>query len=549
MPGQHAHLWLALSTAGVALGLLWIFQKEKRRRVKGFSKEDDVHVRGDRGERSKADEAVGGDASDDGSEVEGDAAIEDLGAGQEEHGEQDARRRATGNSVSIRRRRREARTLTAECTARVWLRTFGCGHNMSDGEVMKGVLLREGYTIIDDERPEDADVWIVNSCTVKGPSEASARKLVRQAQEAGKHVILTGCVPSGQKDVKGIDKSVSLVGVNQIARIGEVVEETVKGHTVRLTGGGSELPALDLPKIRRNDVIEIIPINQGCLGSCTFCKTKHARGKLQSYPPRAIFERLRTAAQEGVSEIHITSEDTGAYGLDLGTSIAELLPAMVEELARYPDVMMRMGMTNPPYIMEHIGAIARYLNSPNVFTWIHIPVQSGSDNVLLKMRREYQVHQFRYLVEQLREQSPGCSIATDIIVGFPTESESDFEETLTLIKDLQLNFVHISPFYARPGTPAAALRPHPPRVLKERMARLKAAFESYTLNGPEIVGQTQMAWFSEVDVQRQQTVGHTKKYIKVVVDGLRKDLIGRRRLVRVTGVDKWHLAAELCETS
>ena len=129
------------------------------------------------------------------------------------------------------------------------------------------------------------------------------------------------------------------------------MEEALKGHQVRLLAK-KELPMLDLPKIRKNELVEIIPLSTGCLGSCTYCKTRHARGKLGSYDPQAIVERAKSAVEDGVMEIWLTSEDTGAYGRDIGTDLPTLLKAIVEVL---PDhAMLRLGMTNPPFILEHL---------------------------------------------------------------------------------------------------------------------------------------------------------------------------------------------------
>ena len=166
----------------------------------------------------------------------------------------------------------------------------------------------------------------------------------------GKPVIVSGCVPQGDRNLKGLEE-VSVLGVTQIDRVVEVVEEALKGHKVKLLAK-KELPILDLPKIRKNRLVEIIPLSTGCLGSCTYCKTRHARGKLGSYDPGAIVERVRQAVSEGVLEIWLTSEDTGAYGRDINTDLPTLLKAIVKEL---PDTcMLRLGMTNPPFILEHL---------------------------------------------------------------------------------------------------------------------------------------------------------------------------------------------------
>ena len=170
-------------------------------------------------------------------------------------------------------------------------------------------------------------------------------------------------MPQGDRNLKGLE-TVSILGVTQIDRVVEVVEEALKGNTVRLLAK-KELPILDLPKIRKNKLVEIIPLSTGCLGSCTYCKTRHARGKLGSYDPNAIVERARQAIEEGVMEIWLTSEDTGAYGRDINTNLPDLLRGII---AIMPDhCMLRLGMTNPPYILEHLRAIGDIMKHPRVY--------------------------------------------------------------------------------------------------------------------------------------------------------------------------------------
>ncbi|KAI4321201.1 hypothetical protein MLD38_034613 [Melastoma candidum] len=195
-------------------------------------------------------------------------------------------------------------------TQRIYIKTFGCSNNQSDSEYMAGQLEAFGYSLIDS--PEEADLWLVNSCTVKSPSQSAMETLISKSRSTGKALVVAGCVPQGNKDLKELE-GISIVGVQQIDRVVEVVEETLKGHEVRLLNRNT-LPALDLPKVRKNKFIEIPPINVGCLGACTYCKTKHARGHLGSYTIESLVERVRTVISEGVKEFWLSSEDTGAYG-------------------------------------------------------------------------------------------------------------------------------------------------------------------------------------------------------------------------------------------
>ena len=281
---------------------------------------------------------------------------------------------------------------------------------------------------------------MINSCTVKNPSQEKFINLVAQAQSDGKPVVVSGCVPQGDRNLKGLE-SVSILGVTQIDRVVEVMEESLKGHTVRLLAK-KELPVLDLPKIRKNKLVEIIPLSTGCLGSCTYCKTRHARGRLGSYDPNAIVERARIAISEGVMEIWLTSEDTGAYGRDIGTNLPTLLKSIVKIM---PDhTMLRLGMTNPPYILEHLQAMADIMKHPRVYEFLHVPVQSGSNSVLDKMNREYTSEEFNEVCDFLKEEMPTMTLATDIICGFPTETAEDHEETCALVRRHQFPVLNIS---------------------------------------------------------------------------------------------------------
>ena len=226
----------------------------------------------------------------------------------------------------------------------------------------------------------------------------------------------------------------SIIGVTQIDRVVEAVEQTLNGNVVKMLSK-KELPKLDLPKVRKNPLVEIIPLSTGCLGACTYCKTRQARGKLGSYALEAIVSRAEEVIAEGVSEIWLSSEDTGAYGRDIGTNIVHLLNALIAILPE-KGVILRVGMTNPPYILEHMEEIAKILNHPNVYAFLHVPVQAGSDRVLIGeggLNREYTVDDFKNVVDVLIEKVPDVTIATDIICGFPNESEEDFQLTLDLI--------------------------------------------------------------------------------------------------------------------
>ncbi|XP_054020241.1 threonylcarbamoyladenosine tRNA methylthiotransferase [Dryobates pubescens] len=400
---------------------------------------------------------------------------------------------------------------------KIWIRTWGCSHNNSDGEYMAGQLAAYGYKITDNSA--EADLWLLNSCTVKNPAEDHFRNSIKKAQEGKKKVVLAGCVPQAQPRQDYL-KGLSIIGVQQIDRVVEVVEETIKGHSVRLLGqkkdNGKRLGGarLDLPKIRKNPLIEIISINTGCLNACTYCKTKHARGDLASYPIEELVDRAKQSFQEGVCEIWLTSEDTGAYGKDIGTDLPTLLWKLVEVIPE--GAMMRLGMTNPPYILEHLEEMAKILNHPRVYAFLHIPVQSASDSVLMDMKREYCVADFKQVVDFLKEKVPGITIATDIICGFPGETDEDFQETMKLVEQYRFPSLFINQFYPRPGTPAAKMHQVPAAVKKQRTKDLSQLFHSYSPYDHK-VGERQRVLVTEESFDSNYYVAHNPFYEQVLV--------------------------------
>ncbi|CAL5067831.1 unnamed protein product [Urochloa decumbens] len=425
----------------------------------------------------------------------------------------------------------------------IYVKTFGCSHNQSDSEYMSGQLSAFGYAITDE--PEGADLWLINTCTVKNPSQSAMTTLISKCKNANKPLVVAGCVPQGSQGLKELE-GISIIGVQQIDRVVEVVEETLKGHEVRLLSRKT-LPSLDLPKVRKNKFIEILPINVGCLGACTYCKTKHARGHLGSYTIDSLAGRVKTVVSEGVREIWLSSEDTGAYGRDIGTNLPNLLNAIVAELPVDRSTMLRIGMTNPPFILEHLKEIAAVLRHPCVYSFLHVPVQSGSDAVLTAMNREYTVGEFRKVVDTLCELVPGMQIATDIICGFPGETDEDFAETVNLVKEYQLPQVHISQFYPRPGTPAARMKKVPSNDVKKRSRELTSVFESFSpYQGME--GKVERVWITEIATDGVHLVGHTKGYIQVLVIAP-DSMLGTSADAKITSVGRWSVFGEVIEGS
>lgn len=355
-------------------------------------------------------------------------------------------------------------------TNKIFIKTYGCALNQSDSEALAGVLKKARFELVEDE--EDAELVIVNSCIVKGPTESKVLDYIRKLKGMGKKMVVAGCMAQAMPKKA---KDISLLGIDQLENIVEVVEETLNNNTVVLIAEDKEQKnrRLLLPRIRRNSIIEIIPICAGCLGNCAYCIVKKARGELFSYDKGAIIDSTLRAINQGAKELWLTAQDTGCYGKDIGESLPELLDAVL----RIPgNFKVRLGMANPNHVKEQLDELIRILKHEKMFRFIHIPVQSGSDRMLEKMQRKYTRSEFLGIVKRLREEVEGITIATDMICGFPGETDEDFKESLDLIQQAKPDVLNISRFWKRKGTKAAGMKQLSDETIHSRSRRMASFF-------------------------------------------------------------------------
>ena len=210
-----------------------------------------------------------------------------------------------------------------------------------------------------------------------------------------------------------------------------------------------------MPRVTSNPLVSVIPVNYGCLGSCAYCCVVFARGHLRSYPIKEVVERVKSDLASGSREFWITSQDTACYGRDLKSNLADLLQA----LGGLPgDFKVRVGMMTPNMVTDMQNRLIEAFKSEKIFKFLHLPVQSGDDETLKRMRRFYTAEQFRCIVEAFRAELPDLTLATDVIVGFPGETAEAFENTLKLLEDVKPDVVNVSKFFARPKTAASKMQ-------------------------------------------------------------------------------------------
>ena len=428
---------------------------------------------------------------------------------------------------------------------RVLVKSFGCSTNLAGGAVLEGCLARAGYELVGSV--SSADVIVLNTCAVKGPTENRMIEISKRVARK-KRLIVAGCLPL--INFGRLQKEVSFSGVAGPAA-GEGIVEIVKRvsigeKVIALEEALNGFPKLDLPRVQSSPVTSIVPVSYGCLGSCAYCCVVFARGRLRSCNIQDIVERVREDSDSGLREFWITSQDTACYGKDKGTSLAALLRALFSIDGKF---RVRVGMMTPNHTLDILEELVQEFQDERIFKFIHLPVQSGDDDVLKLMRRFYCVNDFKRVVEAFRTRFPGMTLATDVICGFPGEGEEAFQRTLQLIKEVRPDVVNVSKFFARPKTAAAKMQKDflPSSEIKRRSIMASALAKKLSLeNNQRWVGWTGEILIDEVGKVPGSWVGRNFAYKPVVVKSASK-LIGRFMPVRIIRAFPTYLEGDIIE--
>ena len=332
--------------------------------------------------------------------------------------------------------------------AKIFVEAYGCSASFADSEMISGLILNGGHTLVDDDSQSDLNVVV--TCSVK---DATANKMIHRIKSLkSKPLIVAGCLPKAEKDtVEKFTEKASLLGPNSLGKTLQVIEATLMG-TKQIALEDTDLSKVGLPKVRLNPAVGIVEIASGCLSECTFCQTKLSKGDLTSYRLGDIVRQVQTEIKDGCKEIWLTSTDNGCYGFDIGTD----LPSLINAVSEIPEkFMIRVGMMNPMYMPRIKNNLIESFESEKVFKFLHIPVQSGSDQVLHDMKRGHTSATYKEIVQKARERFENFTISTDVIVGFPSETKEDFQKTVEILDETKPDVVNLSRYSARPGTEAA----------------------------------------------------------------------------------------------
>ncbi len=414
-------------------------------------------------------------------------------------------------------------------TRRVYIETYGCTTNQADSDIMRGVLAKHFRLA---SSVDEADVVVVNTCGVISFTERKILRRLRELKESGKTVVAAGCLTRiARKEMEKIADAV--ISPDNVHLVDSAVISALKGEKpVLIRVSSTDKAALHATKCRkRENAISIVSISEGCLGRCSYCATKIARGRLRSFSLEKIVEEVRRAVADGFREIQLTSQDTGAYGMDRRGGKDYRLPDLLNAISELDgDFRVRVGMMNPQHAVEILDDLLNAFESEKIYKFLHIPVQSGDNRVLADMKRDHTVEDFLEVVNAFRSRFDDVMISTDIIVGFPTESEESFWKSYQLIEEVRPDIVNITRFSPRRGTAAYRLKDMPDWIKKERSRILTKLCEEIGLeNHRKFVGRVERVLVTKKG-KNNTMLARTDAYRPVV---LKEGELGEFYLVKV----------------
>jgi threonylcarbamoyladenosine tRNA methylthiotransferase CDKAL1 len=419
----------------------------------------------------------------------------------------------------------------------ILIKSYGCSASMNDGEIMAGLLKEAGHRLV--KKVEAADVIIINTCIVKGRTESRMKNIISRLSDEfpKKKLIVAGCLP--QVKIKLGVKPYGVVGPHNLLDIVGIVEGRNKKAI-----GKRKLVKAGLAKISRNPAVNILQILEGCSGGCTYCIVKQAKPILCSFPLKEILGEVKKGLVRGEHEVWLTSQDNASYMLDKGKR--SHLPKLIGEICRIEGkFLVRVGMMNPDTIMPVLDELIAAFKSPKVFKFLHIPVQSGNDRILRLMGRKYDVSGFKRIIMRFRKEIPDIAIATDMIVGFPTETEEEFMDSMRLVEWLRPDALNISRFVARPNTAAEKMKEQVHGSLtKERSEEMARLFW-------EISEEKNKGWIGWKGMVYVDEKGKEDSFLtrnncyKPIAIGSKKKILGKFLDVKIVSAVRFHLVGEI----
>lgn len=429
--------------------------------------------------------------------------------------------------------------------------TLGCKVNQSDTASMEGIFRRAGYEVVDFGSP--ADVYLINTCVVTNTGQRKSRQIINRAVRHNplSLIVVTGCYPqTAPEEVRAIAGVDVIIGNQERARIVELVEQALENKQTEILDNVQKMTVdtkfeelgvgTETDKTRA-----FLKIQEGCNQYCTYCIIPYARGPLRSRSLESIRSEVAKLVGAGYKEVVLIGIHLGCYGKELAKEGKHITLYDAVQAVLSVEGMCRVRLGSLESVEVEPRLLELMANEPRLCKHLHLPLQSGCDKILQAMHRPYDTARFTQLLQQIRAQVPDVAITTDIIVGFPGETEEDFATTLAFAEKCGFAKMHIFPYSKRKGTPAEKMPNQVDEAVKgERAARLAAVDEKlHQAMLKQMVGKTEEVLF-EQPVDAVYMEGLCGPYLRVVVPGT-EELSNTIAKVRITGiVDDW-LTGEL----
>jgi len=350
----------------------------------------------------------------------------------------------------------------------VYIETYGCSANQNNSEIIAGLLTQSGYKITNNQ--DIADTIILNTCVVKNKTENKIKRRIQDLAKTNKQTIVTGCMPeTDSKQIQKLNPKALLLGTHQTKSVVKLLNDHTSGLSItnnqKYLSKENEEKIL-LPKIPINKLISITQILEGCLSNCSFCKTKLAKGNVFSYPQDKIIKSIESDLQSGAKEVWLTSQGNACYGMDRGN---QELPELIEKILNLKhNFKLRIGMMNPHHLYSIMNELIEIYKNQKVYKFLHIPIQSGSNKVLKDMRRPYTIEKVGGMINKFKQEFSNITISTDVITGYPTETNEDYKKTIEFIKRYKPDVLNLSTFSKHKNTPAEKLQEIPIKIINKR---------------------------------------------------------------------------------
>jgi len=430
----------------------------------------------------------------------------------------------------------------------IYIETYGCSANQNNSEILAGLLTQAGNIITNNEKL--ANIIILNTCIVKQRTETKIKRRIQDLKQFAKNklLIICGCMPdTDAKKILNINPYAIFLGTHHFKDIIKLIKDYKENKLDPIKQNkyldeNHHEEKLNLPKIPQNKLISINQISEGCLGQCSFCKTRLAKGKLQSYPQDLIIKSIEQDLQQGAKEVWITSQDNAAYGLDKDKHLLpELLTKILNLKHRF---FLRLGMMDPNNVLPILDELIAIYKDKKMYKFLHIPIQSASNSVLKHMNRYYTIEQAEKIINEFRKQIPDIVISTDIIVAYPTETEKDHKANIEFLKKYHPSILNLSRFSSHKQTPAGKLKEIKTSIAKKRIKQLMQIHRQTAQQNKLKFKNKEIEVFINKKIGDRLHQARDENYNLILLK-CDKDMLGKKAKVLIKEIGVHHMIGEL----